>query len=89
MSAFPLSAMPDVSPARSAILAERLWMTYAGNGRQTQGVTALADVSLDVRQGEFVSLLGPSGRGKSTSPRLIGDQSYWVQAIKGLTGLPK
>lgn len=35
------------------------------------GVSALTDLSLDVRRGEFVSLLGPSGCGKSTALRLI------------------
>ena len=36
-------------------------------------VHALADVTLDVRRGEFVSLIGPSGCGKSTLLRLITD----------------
>ena len=35
------------------------------------GVEALADVSLDVEEGEFLSVLGPSGCGKSTLLRLI------------------
>jgi NitT/TauT family transport system ATP-binding protein len=35
------------------------------------GTVALAGLSLDVRAGEFVSLLGPSGCGKSTALRLI------------------
>ena len=37
-------------------------MTYAPQGRQAQGLTALADVTLEIRAGEFVPLLGPSGR---------------------------
>jgi NitT/TauT family transport system ATP-binding protein len=35
-------------------------------------VQALDDVSLDVRDGEFVSLIGPSGCGKSTLFQIIG-----------------
>jgi NitT/TauT family transport system ATP-binding protein len=37
------------------------------------GVTALQDIDLDIRPGEFVSLIGPSGCGKSTLLRIIGD----------------
>ncbi|MBI5320088.1 ABC transporter ATP-binding protein [Bradyrhizobium sp.] len=35
------------------------------------GVAALGPLDLDVRRGEFLSLLGPSGCGKSTALRLI------------------
>jgi NitT/TauT family transport system ATP-binding protein len=38
-----------------------------------QGVTALQSIDLDVRPGEFVSLIGPSGCGKSTLLRIVGD----------------
>ncbi|MGP1674391.1 MAG: ATP-binding cassette domain-containing protein, partial [Candidatus Limnocylindrales bacterium] len=36
-------------------------------------MTALEGIHLDIRRGEFVSLIGPSGCGKSTLLRIIGD----------------
>lgn len=39
--------------------------TFSGN------VMALRQMSMEVRQGDFISLLGPSGCGKSTALRLI------------------
>jgi NitT/TauT family transport system ATP-binding protein len=36
-------------------------------------VRALHEVSLDIRQGEFISLIGPSGCGKTTLLRVIAD----------------
>jgi ABC-type lipoprotein export system ATPase subunit len=37
-----------------------------------QSVTALEDVEITIRQGEFVAIMGPSGCGKSTLINLIG-----------------
>lgn len=37
----------------------------------SNGTLALKDMSLEVRSGEFLSLLGPSGCGKSTALRII------------------
>lgn len=42
-----------------------------GISRSFGTVTALADVSLSVRRGEFLALLGPSGCGKTTLLRMI------------------
>jgi NitT/TauT family transport system ATP-binding protein len=43
--------------------------TYTSKGGR---ITALAQVTLTVRQNEFVTLVGPSGCGKSTLLKLIG-----------------
>jgi NitT/TauT family transport system ATP-binding protein len=50
------------------ISVDRVGMVYAADSGP---VEALRDVSLDVRDGEFVALVGPSGCGKSTLMRII------------------
>ena len=39
--------------------------------KQLGGKTILDDISLDIRKGEFVTLLGPSGCGKTTTLRIL------------------
>ncbi len=45
------------------------------------GTAALAGLDLDVRPGEFLSLLGPSGCGKSTALRIIAGLSEPTQGL--------
>ena len=64
----------DGGPAAAGVPAVRIegvdMVFNAGRGNE---VHALSAIGLDIRAGEFVSLIGPSGCGKSTLLRLIGD----------------
>jgi NitT/TauT family transport system ATP-binding protein len=50
------------------------------------GVTALDQLDLQLRPGEFVSLLGPSGCGKSTALRLIAGLMEPTRGVVSLSG---
>src|SRR6266704_3459750 len=53
------------------------------------GVMALGPLDLDIRKGEFISLLGPSGCGKSTALRIIAGLSEPTQgAVTWPSGKP-
>ncbi|WBO21356.1 ABC transporter ATP-binding protein [Sphingomonas abietis] len=53
---------------QAALTLDHVGKTFAVDGRP---LTALSDISLSVRAGEFVSLVGASGCGKSTLLRLL------------------
>jgi NitT/TauT family transport system ATP-binding protein len=73
----PPSAAPVASQTKIAV--RGLWMTFEGKGGR-QPVHVLEDITLDVRDGEFVCLVGPSGCGKSTLLNIAGG---FIAATKG------
>lgn len=50
---------------------EKVSKVYRENGAQT-AVRVLEEVSLEIKEGEFVCLMGPSGSGKSTLLTVVG-----------------
>jgi putative ABC transport system ATP-binding protein len=67
--------------ARDMIVVDNLWKTYRMG---EQEVHALQGVTLNIRQNEYVAIMGPSGSGKSTLMNLIGcldsptQGQYWL-----------
>jgi putative ABC transport system ATP-binding protein len=59
----------DTSPANLLVEARELTKNYDLDG---QTVHALRGTTLEIRTGDFVSIMGPSGCGKSTFLHLIG-----------------
>jgi lipoprotein-releasing system ATP-binding protein len=58
--------MQDLTPILSAVNLHKTYRKYA------QAVPVLRGVNLDVHQGDFLSVLGASGSGKSTMLHLLG-----------------
>ncbi|MFM7893929.1 MAG: ATP-binding cassette domain-containing protein, partial [Actinomycetota bacterium] len=58
------ASSPDTTTSTSAI-------SLRGVSKLFGAVEAVADVSLEIRDGEFLTLLGPSGSGKTTVLRMI------------------
>ena len=58
----------ETSPATAALTLRNVTKRFDGASGQ---VTALEDITLDVREGEFLAIVGPSGCGKSTLLSLL------------------
>ncbi|HLC50383.1 MAG TPA: ABC transporter ATP-binding protein [Candidatus Nanoarchaeia archaeon] len=54
---------------KSIIKLENVWKTYKMGDVE---VNALQGLNLDIKEGEFVAIMGPSGSGKSTAVNMIG-----------------
>ena len=63
-----MSTLLDKSAAPAALTLRNVTKRFEGASGQ---VTALEDITLDVREGEFLAVVGPSGCGKSTLLSLL------------------
>jgi lipoprotein-releasing system ATP-binding protein len=63
-----MSAAPDAPSARTVIMTRDLTRMLPG----IVPVTLVKDISIEVKQGEFIAITGPSGSGKSSLLYLLG-----------------
>jgi putative ABC transport system ATP-binding protein len=59
----------------SFVRIENISKEYLSNGASS-AVRVLADVNAEIREGEFVCLMGPSGSGKSTLLTIVGAMNH-------------
>ena len=64
---------PTPTPERAAPVVRIAGVDKTFVSDHARVTTALEGIDLEIRRGEFVSLIGPSGCGKSTLLRVIGD----------------
>ncbi len=63
-------------------------VTRIYNANEDGATHALDDVSLQIREGEFISLIGPSGCGKTTLLRLIAGLDFPERGTLSVAGEP-
>jgi NitT/TauT family transport system ATP-binding protein len=84
-----LLSLPDAPPTAAKLSARGVHKTFRGG--RGRGTTAVADVNLEVGEGEFLCLIGPSGCGKTTLLNLFAglekpDQGEVLLDGKRITG---
>jgi len=72
----------DTSGADVDILIDHVWKVF------TDDTVAVADLSLQIRKGEFFSFLGPSGCGKTTTLRMLAGFEDPTAGTISLQGRP-
>ena len=80
LSAAQSAVVLDIPTVKTKIAVRRVWMKFQGNDKKAQAVNVLEDITLDVREGEFICIVGPSGCGKSTLLNIAGG---FLQATEG------
>lgn len=67
----PAAAAPSRPAPVAAAEGQRLGVQLQGVSKWYGGLAAIRDLTLEVRSGEFLTLLGPSGSGKTTTLMMV------------------